>query len=308
MKKNNIQKGYTLFEVILVVVAISVGATIIFSAYDDQRQQARMEKEMTQLEKTIEIIDNFSYGSLLYQEPSFDWLNDSGQIPADFEYTPGTNTLNASWGSVSMDTQSSLGSGPQDLLALTFDGLSDDTCIQVLKNFATNSYETRVNGDLVGLSPSANENRVGRHQIRWGQAAGLCEDRNNEVEVLKLKPVELSNLLPKSPRLPSPAQEAEYIAQYNRMKAALAAREYRQLELGLGGDNLENLTNDPSCQSGYMTVFGCYSPGGNSGGGISPGGGTRTPTNPDVPVDPNPNDPRQINPPNCQQYPATAGC
>ncbi len=143
----------------------------------------------------------------------------------------------------------------------------------MLKNFAANSFETRVNGSLVGLSPYANENRIGRHQIRWDQAARFCGSENNGVEVLKLKPVELSSLLPRSPRIPSPAQEAEYITQYNRMKSALAAREYRQLELGLGGESLSNLRSAPSCQSGYMTVFGCHSPRGAFGGE------TRTPNN-----------------------------
>ncbi len=273
MKKVKTQKGYTLIEVMLVIVAISIGATVIFAAYDDKRQQARMEREMVQLKKAIDIIDNFSYGSLLYQDPSFSWLNDSGQIPTYFNYIPGTNTLRVSWGSVSMSTQSSLGSGPQDLLALNFNGLSDSACVSVLKNFAANSFETRVNGSLVGLSPYANENRIGRHQIRWDQAARFCGSENNGVEVLKLKPVELSSLLPRSPRIPSPAQEAEYIIQYNRMKSALAAREYRQLELGLGGESLSNLRSAPSCQSGYMTVFGCHSPRGAFGGE------TRTPNN-----------------------------
>lgn len=141
-------------------------------------------------------------------------------------------------GQIAIGAASTDGGTTRDLLTITLSDISPEVCIDLVGRIAPRMYDTRINGSLVGMRPARTPDSQGRNHIRVERAVSLCGANKSQVLFRYLKPLDYSvfRSLPVTTTFTpghTPGSDAEtaILANYNRIEAALNAKEAAQLAI-----------------------------------------------------------------------------
>jgi prepilin-type N-terminal cleavage/methylation domain-containing protein len=254
--RRTVAPGFTLLEFIIAIVLglIITSLTLVVGADHINDQQAQ---DATFAVRQITLMANGAYSQntgyitregervsmpILY---GLDQTVPRGVVNAAAEgAAPGVGDFQNVWGgtyTVSTGNSVATAAGacggavapPNDLLVVTLTNVPPKACNQLIGSLAPEVYDTTVNGALVGLGPLPGGGVQGRSAVRYSQAGPLCSRQDRSTLVFRtLKPINFAQLRnnPMTNTL-TPTEAACVLPQYNRVQAALAARETAQLAL-----------------------------------------------------------------------------
>lgn len=126
-----------------------------------------------------------------------------------------------------------------DLLTFELNNVPSKACTVIATSLAAHVYDTRVNGDLVGLLPAATNSDFGRSYLDAPQAIPLCMQSDRVSMVVRtLKTLNFSMMRYRPiVDVMTPEERAYIEPQYNRLMDAMEQRESDQvlLRLAAGG-------------------------------------------------------------------------
>lgn len=248
MKLPSRQAGFSLVELML---ALGIGVLVmaaVYAAYDSRRDDAEVSVLVADLDNLVYKANMAYAGNGEYAETGGTTVplttqrlnNATGGLPAAF--IPDTNYASGFrhyWGGqATLATASTNGGTVRDLLTVSLEDVSPDVCLTLVGLVAPRTYDTRVDGTLVGLTPARSAGSMGRFNIRVSQVSDLCAQDQNDVVFRYIKPLNYSvfRSLPVTktfvPGESADSDEATAIvANYNRVEAAMDARETAQLAI-----------------------------------------------------------------------------
>lgn len=238
------QTGFSLIELLL---ALGVGVLVMaaaFAAYSGRRSDAEvnvLDADINALiyKANMAYLNNNEYmqGTALITGQRL--VDAVGPLPNAFIPDAGmTSGFRHFWGGqATISAASTDGGATRDLLTITLADVNADVCIDLVGRLAPRMYDTRVDGNLVGMRPERTALRQGRSDIRVEQVAPLC-DGNNQLVFRYLKPLDYTRFrsLPVTASFtpgetPGSDEEIAIADNFARIEAALAARETAQLAL-----------------------------------------------------------------------------
>lgn len=245
------QKGYALAELILTLGIGTIIAASVWSVFSERREADRATRHAEAINSLLFQADRAYALSIEFAtEPtpgnklpiSLDRLvaAASADIPVQIESSP-SGFVNYWGGTWSVNAESTNGGGVLDLVVLETTQVPRNECTIILQQVSPYVYDSYVNGRLVGLERTEG-NTVARNSLNYSQALPLCMS-SNTMRFRKLKDLNLSTLRKYQPFSGSlTAQERgdapgdrhyqqAYLPNYNRVRAALSARETAQQAL-----------------------------------------------------------------------------
>lgn len=238
MRKLNV--GFTVLELMMVMAIGVFVATLSWTVYRSARADTRVNQHADLLRYVVASADSVTMTRNDYQIP-----NGSGATPitaAAIVALTGTQNMFPSGstgstagiygplGQVAVTTASSAGSA-NDLLVLTTTQVPARECSRLVVRMAPGVYDMRINNSLVRLTPAPENGSLGRSDAEGGQVATLCGNGNNTVTIRKLKYINFAAMRHDGFGEFTGDEEAVITPLYNRMEAAMAAREAAQSAL-----------------------------------------------------------------------------
>lgn len=248
-------KAFTLVEFMLALVISTIIVALVVSVAMDHDQDQRAEEAayaVTALRQEAEAAYSNNMGFMTYNGAqitgptlfTYDKRFPRGVInTAAPGALPTAAQITNYWGgtfTVSSDSSVATSPGPcggaarapNDLLKISLTQVPIKACVQMASILAPKSYDTTINGTLVGLDPAPDAAGPGRRNVRYEQAGPLCVDAGNTLVFRSLKPLALNTLrgYPPTTNL-TPTEAACTLPEYNRVQNALTAREDAQSAL-----------------------------------------------------------------------------
>lgn len=242
------QAGFSLVELML---ALGIGVLVmaaVYAAYDGRRDDAEVSVLVADLDNLVYKANMAYAGNSQYAETGGTVVplttqrlnNATGGLPAAF--IPDASMASGFrhyWGSqVTLGTASTNGGVLRDLLTVSLENVEPEVCLTLVGLVAPRTYDTRVDGTLVGLTPARTASSLGRFNIRVDQVAPLCSQAQNDIVFRYLKPLNYAMFrsVPVTktfvPGESTDSDEATAIqANYTRVETAMNARETAQLAI-----------------------------------------------------------------------------
>lgn len=238
MRKLN--NGFSILELMMVLVVGVFVATLSWTMYRSARAEMRVNQHADLFRYIVASADSITMTRDDYQIPNGGGATaiSAGAIAS----LTGTQNMfptgsigNASGiygplGQVTVSTASSAGSA-NDLLVLSTAQIPAKECIGLVIRMAPGIYDMRVNNNLVKLTPEPGNGALGRSDAEPAQVATLCNSSSNTVSVRKLKSINFAAMRHDGFGAFTGNEATVITPLYNRMEAAMTAREAAQSSL-----------------------------------------------------------------------------
>lgn len=238
MRKLN--NGFSILELMMVLVVGVFVATLSWTMYRSARAEMKVNQQADLFRYIVASADSITMTRDDYQIPNGGGATaiNAGAIAS----LTGTQNMfptgsigNASGiygplGQVTVSTASSAGSA-NDLLVLSTAQIPPKECVGLVIRMAPGIYDMRVNNNLVKLTPEPENGALGRSDAEPAQVARLCDNSSNTVSVRKLKSINFAAMRHDGFGAFTGNEATVITPLYNRMEAAMTAREAAQSSL-----------------------------------------------------------------------------
>lgn len=222
------KKGFTLTEVILVMVVMAIVLVTGFAVYNSQMNDAKSKQVVQQVNMILNSAKTIYASNANYSGVTMAVLNDSQSLPPELQNS--SSYYNPWKGSYVISSTSST-SGTSDILALTTTSIPQTACARIVGSLAPGLYMIYVNGTAAALTPAADSNGWNRYDVNYGQVTTLCKNKTNTLIFQFLKPFDANAYINPTLNTLTTDQATFVDSERTRIKNAMQKRETIQVSV-----------------------------------------------------------------------------